>query len=839
MPRYRSYGSLDDQPVQDGDTGFIGMNQREKPHQLKPGEVVLSRNGRMDGFWQPRRGITLKSGALSNSENPLLVPFIVINSPITIASASRTSNVVTMNFAAPHGIDSGDLPAYITVGDPNVTTQPLTGVAPGSYLMSYVDADSLSFANTGADNPALSVDATYGIIQTLIDNGATSAIYGACVWSDPSDDLQESVILATPNEAKLVPLDTYTTTSLPYPTGSSLTGQVDMIQAFDRIYLFRDGARTWEYIPQGRSVEAGSYVSGTGVVTLTLKNHGLTTGDVITVANVGFSATPTTADPNGTHTVTGTPSADTFTYVIASGSGDETYTANTGTMTAAGFTLVPGGAYTQPQNFRIAGNAYGVSGGSLRLTMAGNTTIVAGDYITIRATDVPLLEALEGQRLLVTSATSTDIYATAPVADLTYGTGSAAEYIEFGGRFTQGGGFIHMPAPAWGVYFQRRLWCPYFYQPAGTAASPTYADRDLRDEVCASDILDSNTFDTIDSQFRITAGIADSLVAMHPFYNDNMLVMNRNSIHMISGTQGSLADTVVRELTREVGCLARRSIVSQGNNVFFLSDNGVYGLSFIDEYNLRGIEEPLSKNIQPYIDRINKTLAGNAVGTYFNNRYYLALPLDSSRDADDATGNNTVLVFNMLNKGWESIDTYGTDFNVLDFAIARGGERNNLYIINTEGGLHLADANEEAQDNYSTNVTGSSSAAGIDYELTTRGYSFNQMDRKKFAYAQVHMESSQDYATDVDFLFSSESPDTDSYTVTDVASQLPTAEGLPGQLPSDESGNFRFRLGNPRGLYGSLTIRAKVVGSVSVGRPKITSVVLEGSITNRNSITQY
>jgi hypothetical protein len=839
VPSYRSFGGLDDQPLVDGDTGFVGMNQREQPNQLKAGEVILSKNGRIDGYWQPRKGIELVSGALANSALPLKLPFIVINTPIAISTASRTSNVVSINFAAPHGIASGDLPGYITLGDPSNTTAPLTGISAGAYLMSYVDADTLSFASTGSDG-ALTPDATYGIIGTVLDNNAVSAIYGSCVFSDPATSLEESVVIATNNEAKKVLLSDYTITSVPYPSGGSVTEQVDMIQAFDRIFLFKDGARAWEYIPQGRAITAGSYVSATGVVTITLREHGLTVGDGITISDLGFSATPVTADPNGTHTVATVVDADSFTFVIASGSGNETYTANTGIMVADGFTLTPAGVYSQPQYFNIAGNAYGVTNGLVRFTVTGNTTIVVGDRIRISETDVALIEPITGESFIVTSANATDIYFNAPLPDKTYGTGGGSEFIEFGSRYSLGLGFTHMPGIPWAVYFQRRLWCPYFYEPEGTGVSPTYTDRNVRDEICASDILDPNTFDSVASQFRVTAGIADYLVGLHPFYDDKMIVMNRNSLHLISGTQGTLSDTTLRELTREVGCLARKSIVSQGNSVFFLSDNGVYGLSFIDEYNLRGVEEPLSKVIQPFINRINKTLAEGAVATYFDNRYFLAVPLDSEVGANDAMGNNSILVFNMLNKGWESIDTFGDgDFNITNFIKGQSGSRNELYLVNDNGGLHLSDSRPEGQDTYSVNVTGSQSEAAIDYEFKSRGYSFADYGRKKYTRATVQMQSSMDNASDVDFKFSTEDPDTSDTTVTDIASLLDINIGLPGQLEPNENADFAFRLGNPRGIYGVLTISRKVSGSMAIGRPKVTSIAIEATQTSRQTITQY
>jgi hypothetical protein len=128
-------------------------------------------------------------------------------------------------------------------------------------------------------------------------------------------------------------------------------------------------------------------------------------------------------------------------------------------------------------------------------------------------------------------------------------------------------------------------------------------------------------------KFRLNAGTADFVVGLHSFSNDTLLVFNRNSIHEIRDMD-DLETAKVRLLTDEVGCLARKSIVQVGNNVIFLSDNGVYGLNFLDEYNLRGTETPLSEPVNETIKRINKAHQDKAVAVYFDNRYYLAIPLD-------------------------------------------------------------------------------------------------------------------------------------------------------------------------------------------------------------------
>ena len=990
MGQYRTYEGFDDPIASDGDIGFVGMNQWLLPNQLQPGEVRLSSNGRIDGCWQPRRGIELRSGALSNSANPLVLPFwcaefgqepsefvvrttaegdpngspggigyqfigdnmpeingeifaptgntvegypqyffydsvnnanyflerdsindswvIIFQDPITLFSliyfisnpttgpyydpedatswtdlisfgtitavnqvavgapvggitgaflwqwcrvgnsapydwyvwngtswdlidpttvtysAERDGETVTVTATgfghgmSPIGDGVENLDAYIQLDD--FETDGKTVDINGLHLATWLDYETFEF--TIDDAPAGTESYDGGDLTIEINNGAVSFMYGSCGFSDPSNELEESAILATNVDAKKVNLNTFAVESLPYPADIVITENVELIQAFDKVFIFRDGQRSLEWIPGGRVITAAALASN--VVTVTVKNHGLTTGDVVTISGLTFTGT----DPNDEHTVT-FATVDTFTFPLTSA--NETYGVTNGKMVAKGFTKVLGGPYTAAQSFTIQSSAVSVTDGLLTATVTGNTTIKPGDFVYIHYTAIASLEHLEGKQYQVVSANATTITFFVPAGDFTAGGSSA---FEFGGRFSVGGGFIHMPAPPWAVYFQRRLWCPHWHEPNGTVGSPTYRDRQARDEIVASDILDSDTFDQIYSQFRVTAGIADYTVGMQPFYDDALMILNRNSLHVVTGTQGGLEDTVVKELTREIGCLARKSIVTKGNVVFFLSDNGVYGVEFLNDYNLRGTEEPLSKNIQPFIDRINQDLAENAVGVFFNNRYWLAVPLDSTRGEGDAKGNNAILVFNILNKAWESVDTYDVpDFDITNFIIGQTGKRNRLYIVNDSGGLHEVDSREQPIDVYSTNVIGGSSQSNVNYELISRGYMLGgtNYDRKKFHRAQVQLQSGVD-ASNVDFFFSSEDPDSEKQFIT-------SANNLIGEdLPGNEAGTFRMRLGNPRGLYGSLTISSTTIGSSPVGRPKVNSITVDGSITNRSTISQ-
>ena len=152
--------------------------------------------------------------------------------------------------------------------------------------------------------------------------------------------------------------------------------------------------------------------------------------------------------------------------------------------------------------------------------------------------------------------------------------------------------FVRQPATPFAVLNQRRLWMPYF-----NTSDSSPVKRPNQDEIIASDILDGDTFDVLGGSFKITGGSSDFIVGLEPFTENKLLCFCRRSIHQLDGVSGSLADVQVNVVTPDLGCSARRSIVQIANKIFFLSDQGVYGLEFLDLYNLRGLEVPLSEAI--------------------------------------------------------------------------------------------------------------------------------------------------------------------------------------------------------------------------------------------------
>lgn len=719
MPRYSKYGTLDTMVLDDGDVGFTSFNNRKRPDQLAQGELAESINGRMDleAAWQTRKGLDSFGPTLTaNTESIRLVdpPVWKLYGSVNISSATRSSATVTITTSSAHGFSSSTL---VSVNGVSGTVDPT-----GNRLITVTGSSTFTFTITGATGSETYSLSSATATAPKLSATATTGVYGSCLFSDPSSNNANYIIRATNKEAIATPVSGGSSTTITYPAGVTISSAVELLQCFDKVLLFRDGAAALEWdgdlsgSPAFTAVASGVYTQPVyfdqssngsitdGLVTISATAHGLSVGDKV--------------------------------YVIDNGSSE----------------------------LRQDGYAYTVS-------------------------EVP-------------SANSFRFFAQVP--DL------SSHSLVLSKRISSGKGFIHMPAPGWGYYHQRRLWLPYWYEPGAGG----YTDRNRRDEVIASDILDSDTYDRLENQYRITAGIADYVVGFQAFAEDNLLVFNRNSIHLVRGISGSLADTTVTAITSEIGCVARRTILQVGNQVMFLSDNGVYAAAFGDLYNLRGAGVPLSEPISATIARINKDYAGNAVAVYFNNRYYIAVPLDA------ATVNTHLLIYNFLNQGWESVDYVGQQGWAIDNLIV--GENNglaSLFTISPSGSIHKVDAREDGNDRLSVYAGVPAASHPISSLATTRQYTYGTMERKKYSTYEVHLESSSSESSNASVSIEVENPDSTTALGT-------IADLLGGNLGVAEDASVRGRIGNKRGYGAQLSI------APSNGRPKLRAVKVQASTTD-------
>ncbi len=488
------------------------------------------------------------------------------------------------------------------------------------------------------------------------------------------------------------------------------------------------------------------------------------------------------------------------------------------------FAKVPNGAYTEPATGTAT--TFAIANGLVTVGLEGvaDSTnalyLQEGDRVRVSVVGDSGLTLNEQYRVAsVTSATPdtfTFFVDNAPdIAD-----GSVSTYPQFIKRVSEGGGYIHMPAPPFGIVHQERLVVPFIYT---SAASPALRDPAVLDEVLLSEPLLPDQFDPEFGRGRLFPGTADFIQGFFSFAEDKLIIFNRNSIFVYSPTV-DLASMNKALITKELGLVARNSVVQVGNNILFLSDNGIYGVSFQDLYNLRGNDSPLSEAIDPIIQRLNKDVWHKSVAVYFDNRYYIAVP---SKDYNNSDKLNVILIFNFLNKKWESLDYVNpisnqgvaSNWDIQNLIVAGNGDARGVYAVNSLGGLHRLDSTEVGEDSIIDQIGATATTLNTKGKLRTRQFNFQNVGRKKWNDFEVQTESSSAEASDFDMTFTTENLD----NVID-AGKLSEYTNAETALAQDESISIRGRIGNERAYGIDLTI------DNTVGRPKMESIRVSGGI---------
>ena len=281
-----------------------------------------------------------------------------------------------------------------------------------------------------------------------------------------------------------------------------------------------------------------------------------------------------------------------------------------------------------------------------------------------------------------------------------------------------GTGLEPIPNASNGIYFQNRMLIPH-----------------SRDLVSASDFLNPTRYQPVLASFRINQGSADKLVALHKFDRTTVICFKEQSIYAVRNIYGNLADLVLDELTSSYGCIAEKSIVSIGRDVWFLSSQrGVCSLRITESGAVQGIDEPVSSPIQPLIDRIKWIEASKAVGAYHNNRFYLSVCLDDAPGAN----NTAVLVYDFLNSQWSGYDDL---IGVKEWVKLTVSGKPRLCYLDYNGNVGLyddVDLGGITDESISNNIV---SGSVITDQLVTRGYNLKTTGRKLWHQAKVNVKT--------------------------------------------------------------------------------------------------
>lgn len=167
------------------------------------------------------------------------------------------------------------------------------------------------------------------------------------------------------------------------------------------------------------------------------------------------------------------------------------------------------------------------------------------------------------------------------------------------------------------------------------------------DLIFPSDLLDY-TKGTILNDFKINQGSNDKLVGIFKFNDTTLIAGKRRSIYVVSNLYGDLSDARLDLLTNEYGLAGPKAFAAVGSDVWFLArGRGVVSIRQTSDNKLQGVDLPVSDPIQDLIERINWDHAVDARAAFHDNKFFLAVPIDTPEKA----GQSAYLYATALNMG--------------------------------------------------------------------------------------------------------------------------------------------------------------------------------------------
>jgi hypothetical protein len=317
------------------------------------------------------------------------------------------------------------------------------------------------------------------------------------------------------------------------------------------------------------------------------------------------------------------------------------------------------------------------------------------------------------------------------------------------------------------------------------------------DDIQCSSFLDGTVW-TGDISIPIKiANDGDPITGWSPWHNNLLAVLKRNSIWVVDTDPNiAFSSKWTKSLVNSrIGCVAYRSVQQVGNDIFFLGDDGVRSIQRTINDNQIGVTVPLSDPIRPIIDRINWANADQSCACYINNRYLLAVPLDS------ATTPNYVIVYNTLTSCWSG---YWTGWNPTVFALSKFS--GTLKVTFGEVSGRVLEWLEWKAESNATATDYTDAATAIATSITTKAFSFADpiSDKSGNSYELEFLRSVADASI---ALVADENSEQTSYSG---RTRIP-AITLPVTLPFTLSPLGSYRVARDLGTLGSFrTLQYKV-----------------------------
>jgi hypothetical protein len=292
-------------PVQrDGDAGFLGFASRLNPLTLPAGMLQDSVNMRLDrGVAQTRKGSKRLTDTIGTTGAPLTLDF-TLGTDRTVTSITRASTTATVTATA-HGFTTGD--------QVNIRGAVQTDYN-GDFIVTVTDANTFTYTVSGS--PA--TPATGTIIANNgpeVRDSYDGGLYAAGVFASQNYDNANEYILLAGNDQCWLWRDGSSVVIKNYPTSPNerieATDTVSIVQAFDRLYILREAARTGDYVDK-LTTSSGITVSST-TATVNVTAHGYPAG-----ARVRIEGSTTPAFDGHEYDIVSS-STNSFTITVPSG----------------------------------------------------------------------------------------------------------------------------------------------------------------------------------------------------------------------------------------------------------------------------------------------------------------------------------------------------------------------------------------------------------------------------------------------------------------------------------------------------------------------------------------
>ncbi len=708
MDRYRAYQPTDDVAQQDGDIGFIGVNDYDIAENLDAGQLQAGVNLNVTDATAATRGGFVGLPALA------LAPFgqywvsranSVDNTWTDVAYGNGVFVAVAFDGSFNQVMSSPDGITWTTRTTPSnnfwlsvvygngLFVAVASGAGVGDQVMTSPDGITWTSRTQAEANAWRGVTFGGGQFVAVSTNGTHR------VMTSPDGITWSTQTAAVANNWKAVAY------------GGGLYAAVALTGTGNRVMTSPDAitwtARTstadlaWQDITYGNGLFVAIASDGTGNNVMTSPDgitwtartsasdndwQGITYGGAqfVAVANTGTGDRVMTSSDGKLWTARAS-AVDNAWNGVAFGAGRYVAVGSTGTlnrvMTADSQTVWASGLYSDPN---AASSEWTVLAG------ATNAKFVAFGQ-TSRTIAYPASYVVSQQSTIVQANNLLFIFA-----------GSGQTPIQWDGNWS--GAFIPVPAAVTSgndniphsnqaTYYQNRLWVV-----------------NGKDEIAASDILTFTDYDPIAGDFNLNTGSSDYVVTSYPFGDNGLVIFKHKSSILLQNVQGSLADVTATEVTRQLGIIGINAAVTVGPDLVYMSDRNITSVRLNLQNQLQHATQPLSRNIRGIMSRVNWAYAYKVSMAYWDNSLYVALPVDN------ATSCNIVVVYNYITEQWWGEWNFAAELNltIQGFVVANYQGAIRLHAVSEDGRLFVTG---EGQNDISGTIL-----SEISTSMTTRAY---------------------------------------------------------------------------------------------------------------------